>query len=92
MKKLLLALLLLFTTATVVEARCNTLGTVQGLDYYGDNFLSVRTGPGTRYREIDRLYSGDVVYICRWRGKWLNVKYSAGRYGWVYGKYIRVRY
>jgi len=91
MKKIALALILLFATTSTIEARCNTVGIVKGLDYYGDNFLSVRTGPSTRYSAKDHLYNGDIVRICEWNGKWRYIRYSGGRYGWVYGKYIRTR-
>ncbi len=66
---------------------CNRFGKVRGLDVNGDNFLSVRTGPGTGFQEIDRLYTGNGVSICGRQGKWLRVKYGAGK-GWVYGRYI----
>ena len=66
---------------------CCRFGKVRGLDPNGDNFLSVRTGPGTSYDEIDRIYNGDGVSICTQQGKWLRVKYGNGR-GWVYGKYV----
>ena len=66
---------------------CSRFGKVRGLDPNGDNFLSVRTGPGTSYDEIDRIYNGDGVSICTQQGKWLRVKYGNGR-GWVYGKYV----
>lgn len=92
MKKIALVLILLFTTTSTIEARCDTVGVVKGLDYYGDNFLSVRTGPSTRYGATDHLYNGDIVRICDWRRDWLRIRYSGGRYGWVYGKYIRTRY
>jgi Caspase domain/Bacterial SH3 domain len=66
---------------------CNRFGKVRGLDPNGDNFLSVRTGPGSGFEEIDRIFTGNGVSICSQQGKWLRVKYGGGR-GWVYGKYI----
>jgi Caspase domain/Bacterial SH3 domain len=66
---------------------CSRFGKVRGLDPNGDNFLSVRTGPGSSYDEIDRIYNGNGVSICSQQGKWLRVKYANGR-GWVFGKYI----
>ncbi len=66
---------------------CNRFGKVRGLDPNGDNFLSVRTGPGTSYEEVDRIYNGNGVSICSQQGKWLRVKYGGGR-GWVFGKYV----
>ncbi len=98
MKKLLLVFFLLLESASAMgtdyyddRGRCDATGVVRGLDYYGDNFLAVRTGPGTRYRQIDSLYNGDIVRICDWRGGWLNVRYGRGGSGWVFGKYVRER-
>jgi len=57
------------------------IGGVIGLDPNGDNFLSVRSGPGGQpYREIDRLFSSDAVHVCgRKNTTWLAVVYSAAR-------------
>jgi hypothetical protein len=66
---------------------CKKFGKVRGLDVNGDNFLAVRTGPGTGFTEVDRLYTGNGVSICSQQGKWLRVKYGGGS-GWVYGKYV----
>jgi hypothetical protein len=55
-------------------------GEVIGLDPNGDNFLSVRSGPGGQpYREIDRLFSSDVVRVCDRKAPWFAVVYSATR-------------
>ena len=91
MKKVLMAFMFLFASSTAIEARCDRVGIVKGLSYNGDNFLSVRTGPSTKYRSIDHLYNGDVVRICEWSRRWIRIRYSGGGYGWVYGKYIRTR-
>lgn len=57
---------------------CGSVGVIVGLDPKGDGFLSVRSGPaGKPYREIDRLYNGNPVYICGEKGKWLAVVYPA---------------
>ncbi len=62
---------------------CMALGEVTGLDPDGDNFLSVRTGPGTRYREKQRLGSAHKVIVCEERGAWLGIVYAdrSGGYG-----------
>jgi uncharacterized protein YraI len=74
---------------------------VDGLPPY-DDFLAVRTGPGTSYRQIDSLYNGDRVFVCNRRGRWKKIFYgSRGNCylrrgypvgncysGWAYGKYI----
>ena len=39
-------------------------------------YLSVRSGSGTKFREIDRLSGGMEVYICDERGDLFKVFYS----------------
>ncbi|EYD71533.1 hypothetical protein Rumeso_04934 [Rubellimicrobium mesophilum DSM 19309] len=70
-------------------AVCAT-STVSGLDPNGDNFLAVRSGPGTQYPKIDELHAGDVVQTCDGQGNWVGVYYPDlnGRSGWVHGSYL----
>jgi hypothetical protein len=59
---------------------CSSPGEVIGLDPNGDGFLSVRSGPGGRpYREIDRLFNGNEVYLCGSRGAWYSIVYHQSR-------------
>lgn len=58
---------------------CAGTGEVIGLDSKRGEFLSVQTGPDRAYREIDRLFNGNKVYICDQRGSWYSVIYSEGR-------------
>lgn len=39
-------------------------------------FLAVRSGPGIRYRLIDRLGSGRELWLCELRSDWYGVVYS----------------
>jgi hypothetical protein len=56
---------------------CPSTGDVVGLNPRGEGFLSVRSGPGGKpFREIDRIYNGQHVYICEQRGVWLGVVYA----------------
>ncbi len=55
---------------------CNTLGAVTGLDPQGDNFLSVRAGPGTEYERTDQLGPGRKLWLCDQRGDWLAIVYN----------------
>jgi len=55
-------------------------GKVIGLDPRGDNFLSVRSGPGGQpFRELDRLFSAETVYVCGRTAAWYAVVYPATR-------------
>ena len=56
---------------------CGGLGRVRGLQRGGDNFLSVRAGPGTHHREIDRLRNGRSVWFCDGSGDWIGIVYGA---------------
>ncbi len=55
---------------------CGANGVVAGLDPAGDGFLAVRSGPGARRPELDRLYNGEGVYVCAEKGSWLGIVYT----------------
>ena len=59
---------------------CGTIGKVSGLNPKGDNLLSVRAGPETTYREVDRLEQGQIVWLCdvTRNGRWHGIVYSKG--------------
>jgi hypothetical protein len=63
----------------LIDGAC-TSGEVVALDPNGDNFLSVRSGPGGQpYREIDRLFTADKVHVCSRKPPWFAVVYSEAR-------------
>ncbi len=55
---------------------CGAWGDVHGLDPNGDNFLAVRTGPGTAYTQIDSLNEGDGFSLCDRKGSWIGIVYQ----------------
>ena len=55
---------------------CAAAAVVSGLDPAGDNFLSVREGPGSGYGEADRLSEGQAMTVCDGDGQWLGVVYA----------------
>lgn len=68
----------------------------------GNGFLAVRTGPGTRYRQIGELYAGDEVSVWDRSGNWYQVACMSGDCtnpywgrpsprGWVSARYIDAR-
>ncbi len=57
---------------------CGGLGLVKGLKSRGDNFLSVRAGPNSGQRELDRLRNGRRVWMCDERGDWIGIVYGTG--------------
>jgi uncharacterized protein YraI len=71
--------------ATTVAARAEF---VCGLDPYGDNFLSMRTGPGTRFPEIARLGENTALGVIGRRGSWLRVSTRVYGSGWVSRSYV----
>lgn len=68
---------LIGTAAPDLDA-CPSVGTVTGLNPRGDNFLSVRAGPGSDARELGRLRSGHLVHICEETadGRWFGIVYD----------------
>jgi hypothetical protein len=58
---------------------CSANGRVVGLDPFGDNYSSVRSGPGGRpYDEKDRIHTGQVVWACGQDGPWIKIVYLRG--------------
>jgi len=84
MRKAVLATLLLqfFANSTAAEY-------VGGLDPAGDNYLSLRKGPGSKYEEIRQLPPGTFLTIVERRAAWRKVRLEGGAEGWVFGKYIK---
>jgi hypothetical protein len=58
------------------EDACASAGVVAGLSQRGDGFLSVRSGPGGKYAEMDRVHNGNQVHICASNGRWTAVVYG----------------
>jgi hypothetical protein len=70
---------------------CNGRGTVRGLiEDSGDGFLLIRSGPGTRFQELDRLFNGDTVPVCGFDStrRWVKIRFGGGRIGWASKKYL----
>jgi len=64
------------------KATDDAIGTI-----YGDS-VNVRSGAGTNYDIITRLYYGDTVSILSSSNGWYNVKLSDGTTGWVIERYV----
>ncbi len=62
---------------------------VSGLNPRGDNYLSLRNGPGSGYGEILRMGPDTVVTVLERRGDWRRVRLEDGTTGWAFGRYIR---
>lgn len=75
----------LWLTLAAASARAEYVG---GLDPAGDNFLALRTGPGSGYAMILPMGPGTFVTVLRRNGKWLLVELEDGTRGWAYGTYI----
>lgn len=55
---------------------CPSVARVTGLKRGGDNFLSVRAGPGSKHREMDRLGPKAQFHVCEEKGDWMGVVYA----------------
>lgn len=52
---------------------CGSMGMVSGLKPGGDGFLALRAGPSSQAALLDKLYTGEIVYICDAVGGWYGV-------------------
>ncbi len=52
-------------------------------------YLSMRTGPGTRYREMYHLRRNTEVLVFDHSGSWWQIHYN-GQTGWAAGRWIRL--
>ena len=55
----------------------------------GDGYLNLRTGPGTGYQIIMRMYNGESVEIVERKGSWVRVYHQSGAQGWCSEKFLR---
>ena len=81
-----LAVCMLLLLAAALPARADY---VTGLNPAGDNYLSLRDGPGAGYREIVRMGPDTIVTVLERRGDWRRVRLEDGTTGWASGRYIR---
>lgn len=60
---------------------CGSNGRVFGLNPRGDTYLAVRSAPSRTAKQIDKLISGDDVYVCELTGDklWYGIVYVADR-------------
>ncbi len=55
----------------------------------GDGYLNLRTGPGSSYAIITRMFNDEWVEILERKGNWVRVFHQDGDEGWAYAKYLR---
>ena len=51
-------------------------GVVRGLNPNRDGFLAVRTGPGTSYGLVDKIFEEQELYLCDYSDGWHGVLYT----------------
>lgn len=73
-----------------IIAMAPTNALVHGLKKTGDNYLSLRKGPGTNYAEIARMRSDTGLTIDGRTSKWYRVTLSNGMSGWAFSKYVKI--
>ena len=54
-----------------------SVGAVRGLDPNGDNFLAVRSGPGSGHRMLDKIHTDDRVWIFDENNGWFGIVYGS---------------
>lgn len=55
---------------------CGAVGEVYRLNPDGDNFLAVRSGPGSAHTMTDKLYTKAQVFMCDENGAWIGIIYG----------------
>lgn len=55
----------------------------------GDGFLNLRTGPGSSFDVIRKMYHGNRVETLEKSGNWVRVRHESGAVGWTFAKYLR---
>ncbi len=78
-------------TLPQITAITPTAALVSGLKSTGDNYLSLRQGPGTSYGEIVRMRARTALTITGKAKSWYRVKLSNGMTGFAYSKYVKIR-
>jgi len=54
-----------------------------------DGWLNLRTGPGTQFQVILRMYNGSWVEVLEQQGNWVRVRHQpSGAEGWAYRPYM----
>lgn len=56
--------------------------------YVNNSTLNVRSGPGTNYDVVDKVYQGDKVEVAFESGEWSRVQIPNGRNGYVFSAYL----
>ena len=75
------------TIGIAAAALLASSATAFAVSAYAISSVNVRSGPGTGYRAIDTLHSGDAVDIDHCQGSWCFVSKS-GPDGWVSANYL----
>ena len=55
----------------------------------GDGYLNLRTGPGTGFAVVRRMFNGEAVEIVERKGDWVRVYHQSGETGWCSSRYLR---
>lgn len=53
-----------------------------------DGYLNLRTGPGTKYGIIRRMYNYEGVEVLEVQGNWARVRHESGDTGWAHRRYM----
>ena len=54
-----------------------------------DGYLNLRTGPGSGFAIVRRMFNGEAVEILERKGGWVRVSHQSGAQGWAFEKYLR---
>lgn len=54
----------------------------------GDGFLNLRTGPGSQFDIIRKMFHGSAVETLEFANGWVRVRHESGAVGWAFAKYL----
>ena len=62
---------------------------MQGAVIVTSRFANIRSGPGTKYTRLGRVYRGERYTVTDMMPDWYEISYK-GRSGWIFGQLIRL--
>ncbi|CUH40268.1 SH3 domain-containing protein [Jannaschia seosinensis] len=54
----------------------------------GAGWLNLRSGPGTQFEVLRRMYPGDRLVSLERQGDWLRIRHVSGATGWAHRDYV----
>jgi len=82
--KILCSVLILCLLSAAIPTWAGELGVVT------ENIVNIRSGPGTNYKILTKVYKGESYTVLGKSDKWVKIKLNNGQEGWICGDYFNV--